>query len=280
MNYLKITSFLILLIIPMQILAQLSAYKMDSNNLVQIELPKKLKEISGLALTADERLFTNGDEKGTIYELSLNSGEILKKFELGDKKVEEDFEGIAIVGKKIYLVVSNGDIYEFEEGTDNEEVDYKVYNTELKSKFDVEGLCYDKTTNSLLLACKEFAGKDYNTSKTVYSFNLKKKKIDDEPRFVIPLNKLEKKWNVNNFKPSAIELNQFSDTFFILGGKALAILEISKDGKIVDEMILDNKYHHQPEGIAFLKNGTMIISDEANKGNATLTFYQYRQKLK
>lgn len=260
----------------MQIEAQLSGYKTSSSKPKQIELSKKLKEISGLALTADDRLFAHGDEKGTVYQLDTESGEILKEFEIGDKNIKADFEGIAIADNKFYMVVSNGDLYEFEEGEDGERVDYEVYKTGLKSKFDVEGLCYDKKTNSLLLACKEFAGKEYDQSRTVYSFDLKKKKLGDKPRFIISLNKLEQNRDVNEFKPSAIERHPESGTFFILGGKGLAMLEISEEGKIIDELILDPQYHYQPEGIAFLKDGTMIISDEAFEDKATLTFYKYK----
>lgn len=263
-----------LFVLTISLYSQSQFYKYSNPKPTQLELPKELKEISGLALTDDQRLFAHGDEKGTIYQLDINTGEIVKEFEIGDKKVEEDFEGIATVNNKIFMVVSNGDIYEFEEGENDEEVDYKVYKTDLKSKFDVEGLCYDKETNSLLLACKEFAGKKYDESKTVYSFDLKKKKLDEKPRFIISLNKLEKKWDVDKFKPSAIERHPKSGTYFILGGKGLVILEISKEGNVMDEMILDKEYHHQPEGIAFLKSGTMIISDEADKDKATLTFYK------
>lgn len=267
--------FLLTVIINTVFFSQMKSYSESASSPVQVELSKKLKEISGLALSADGRLFTHGDEKGTIYQLDVETGKILKEFEIGDKKIEEDFEGIAIAENKFYMVVSNGDIYEFEEGEDGAEVKYEVYKTELKSKYDVEGLCYDKGTYSLLLACKEFAGKEFDDSRAVYLFDLKKKKLDNKPRFIISLNKLEKNWDVEKFKPSAIERHPVSGTYFILGGKGLVVLEISSDGKIIDEMILNEKYHRQPEGITFLKDGTMIISDEADKDKAVLTFYKY-----
>ena len=254
---------------------QLSHYKNSEIKPRQVELSKKLKEISGLALSEDGRLFAHGDEKGTIYQLDQLTGEIMKEFRIGRKKVEEDFEAIAIVGKMFYLVTSNGDIYEFEEGANNEEVMFHLYKTELKSKFDVEGLCYDTNTNSLLLACKEFAGKKIDDSRSIYSFDLEKKKLIENPKYIISLNKLEKKWDVDNFKPSAIEQNPTSETFFILGGKELVLLELSTDGKVINEMVLNKKLHHQPEGITFLKDKTMVISDEADKDRATLTFYRY-----
>ena len=35
----------------------------------QVQLPAELHEISGLAVTADGRVFAHGDEDGTVYQL-------------------------------------------------------------------------------------------------------------------------------------------------------------------------------------------------------------------
>lgn len=277
MNLLKIFFTITIFAVTIMAQTQLSKYKISGAKPRQVELSKKLKEISGLALTSDERLFAHGDEIGTIYQIDFKTGDIIKEFQLGDKKVEEDFEGISLANGKFYLVVSDGNLYEFEEDKDGGKVDYKIFETRLKQKYDVEGLCFDPETNSLLLACKEFAGKDLEKSRAVYSFDLEKKELSEEPRFVISLSKLEKKWNVDEFKPSAIEKTP-SGSYLILGGKGLVVLEISSKGKIIDEMILSEEYHHQPEGIAILEDGTLVISDEAGKGRATLTFYNYKSK--
>lgn len=247
------------------------------DDLTIIELSKKLDEISGLAIRTEGKLFAHGDEEGKIFQLNLESGEIEKWFEIGKKDVEKDFEGIAIVEEKFYLVSSKGDIYEFSEGEDEAEVAFVKYETDLKGKYDVEGLCYYKSTQSLLLACKEFPGKELDDSRAVYSFNLKSKRLDEEPRFIINLNKLENKWDVEKFKPSAITRHPVSGSFFILGGKGFIIIEVSADGKVIGEMELSEKYHQQPEGIIILDDLTMVISDEADKEKATLTFYPYHE---
>jgi uncharacterized protein YjiK len=92
------------------------------------------------------------------------------------------------------------------------------------------------------------------------------------------LDKLNDNWNVDEFKPSAIECDPSTGNFLMLGGKGLVIIELSKDGRIISEFMLDEKYHHQPEGITILHDGTLVISDEADKYDATLTLYSNQKK--
>ena len=246
----------------------------ESFNALVIKLNKDLKEISGLAITDQGRLFCHNDEKGEIFQLDYLSGKILKSFSL-KKKVKEDFEGIAIVKNLFYMVTSEGNIYEFKEGKNGSKVEYKVYETDLKSKYDVEGLCYDPETNSLLLACKEFAGKGIKNKRAVYSFSLKKKKLLDKPRFLISIAKMEEASDYDTFNPSGIERHPLSGTFFIITGKGRSVVEISPKGKLLAENDLNDKIHRQPEGIAFLPDNSLLISDEGDDNNARLTVYPF-----
>ncbi|MFH1196259.1 MAG: SdiA-regulated domain-containing protein [bacterium] len=254
----------------------LSKYNFSSSSR-QIVLPKKLKEISGLDVNINGNLFGHTDEDGTIYQIDPVSGKILKSFEIGKKKIKEDFEDITIVGDDFYLVTSGGDIYKFKEGKDKEEVNFTVFRTPLKDKYDVEGICFDHATNSLLLACKDYAGKDYKGNRAVYSFSLKDKKLADKPRFLLPIKRFEKESQTDRFQPSAITNHTASGNFLILSGKGLLLVEISKDGKILGEVDLKSKYHKQPEGIAFMPDKSIVISDEGLNGNATLTFYSLKK---
>lgn len=245
-----------------------------SFNALLIKLSNKLKEISGLAITNDGRLFCHNDEKGEIFQLDYQTGKILKSFSL-KKKVKEDFEGIAIVKAMFYMVTSKGDIFEFKEGKNESKVKYEVYETDLKSKYDVEGLCYDPETNSLLLACKEFPGKGIKNKRAIYSFSLKKKKLIDKPRFLISTKKMEEASDHNAFNPSGIERHPLSGTFFIITGKGRCIVEVSPEGKLLSENNLNDKIHRQPEGITFLPDNSLLISDERVDNNATLTVYPF-----
>jgi len=126
-------------------------YSFSDKHSRAITLPKQLNEISGLAVTGDNRLFAHNDEVGTVYEIDISAGKIINEFYLGKKKIKKDFEGIAVAKDSLFMVTSSGVIYKFSYPDHEKNVDYKKFKTILSAKNNVEGLCYDKATNSLLL---------------------------------------------------------------------------------------------------------------------------------
>ena len=252
--------------------SELSKYNFEPEESLRIKLPGELQEISGLTMTDDGRLFGHNDEKGFVYQIDYTNGDIVKKFSLGKKYEREDFEDIAYANNKFYMVSSKGNIYEFEEGNDGESVTYNILETDLKSKYDVEGLCYDPVTNSLLLACKGYPGKDFKKQKAVYSFSLDEMKLEKEPRFLIDLSEIKK-----TFNPSGIERNPTTGTFFIIAANGSAIIEISKDGKLIDKKKLPPVIHEQPEGITFTPDRSLIISDEGDFTSGSIVIHKYQE---
>ena len=252
--------------------SELSKYNFEPEGSLRIKLPGELQEISGLTMTDDGRMFGHNDEKGFVYQIDYTVGDIVKKFSLGKKYEREDFEGIAFANNTFYVVSSNGDIYEFEEGNDGESVTYNVIETDLKSKFDVEGLCFDPETNSLLLACKGYPGKGFKRQKAVYSFSLDEMKLEKEPRFLIDLSEIKKMFN-----PSGIERSPNTGTFFIIAANGNAIIEISKEGKLIDEKKLPPIIHEQPEGITFAPDKSLIISDEGDFTSGSIVIHKYQE---
>jgi len=268
---------------------ELSSYFSSPERRQQVKLSKKLKEISALTLSPDGRLFANDDEKAIIYQIDIHSGDIIKSFKVGDKKVEKgDFEGLAVAGSVFYLITSNGDIYEFHEGENDETVSFRKYKTWLKSDQDVEGLCYDPETNALLVACKGDPGKGYKNKKAVYSFSLTKRELNKDPRFVLDIDEIvaderdefiEKLGDfflltsIKTFAPSGIERHPVTGHFFVLSALGKRIIEISAEGKLLHKEKLDIDHHQQPEGITFLADMSLLISDEGMDERATLTTY-------
>jgi len=250
----------------------LQHYDFSGNNSNTITLTKELNEISGLAITGDDRLFAHNDEIGTIYELDIETGNILNQFNLGKKKLKNDFEGIAVVQDSLFMVTSSGVIYKFSYSDDEKNVDYEKFKTILSAKNNVEGLCYDKATNSLLIACKEYAGKNLKRYKAIYSFNLYRHKLLEEPRYLINLDSLKNKFNINNFSPTGIEVHPYSGNVFVLSSHEKAIVELSSNGELLNAVKLKSKNHPQPEGISFLSDLTLLISDEGQnkRGNITI----------
>src|SRR5690606_8221903 len=85
-------------------------------------LPPALVEVSGLALSPDGRLFAHGDEQAEVLQIDVRTGARVKGFTLGSPALTGDFEGIAIVGERFFLVTSGATIVEFREGGDGESV--------------------------------------------------------------------------------------------------------------------------------------------------------------
>ncbi len=152
----------------------------------------------------------------------------------------------------------------------------KIYKTGLTASYNIEGLCYDPLTNSLLIACKSYPGRNLKGYRAVYSFNLKEKNLLSKPRFLISLKLLDKKYGLKNFSPSSIEYNSKTATFFILSSHVKALVEISPEGKVLNGISLPGKIHNQPEGLTFTKEMKMLISDEGGKGDGTITIYDLK----
>lgn len=284
-NYFKI-NFLVLILLGYFIIAQQSDctdgtllnYSFSDEHSRTITLPKQLNEISGLAITGNNRLLAHNDEVGIIYEVDISTGEITNEFYLGKKKIKKDFEGIAVVKDSMFMVTSSGVIYKFSYSDDEKNVDYKKFKTFLSAKYNVEGLCYDKATNSLLLACKDYAGKNLKDYKAIFSFDLSNYKLQEEPRFLINLDSLKNKFNINNFSPTGIEVHPKSGNVFILSSHEKAIVELSSNGILLNAAKLKSKNHRQPEGISFLSDLTLLISDEGKGQIAKVTFITLNRK--
>jgi len=255
---------------------ELSGYKIKGNDVIQIKLPKVLEEISGLAYAGDKFIYTHNDEEGIVFKVSLDTGEIIKKFYVGNKLLKKDFEGIAVVGDSIFLTTSNGILYRFKEAENNGNTDYQKFKTGLTSKNNIEGLCYDDKTNSLLIACKGSAGKNLKGFKAVYSFNLDKYKLNNTPRFLINLDSLNTKFRIKDFSPTGIEVNPDNGNFFIISSIKESIIELSENGELISAVKLDSKEHKQPEGITFSSELTLIISNEGQGKKAKVTLVPFQ----
>jgi len=151
-------------------------------------------------------------------------------------------------------------------------VKYETFKTSLSSKYNVEGLSYDKVRNALLLVCKGYAGKKMKNYKAVYAFSLNTYKMAEQPAYLIDLDTLKNNFNIKNFSPSGMDINPVTGNLFILSSNEKAIIELSAKGEILSAVKLNSKYHRQPEGISFLSDLSLLISDEAKGEKAKVTF--------
>ncbi len=255
----------------------ISGYDFGRKGHHQVELNRLLREISGLTVTPGGHLLAHDDEKGVVYRLDAMTGSILSRFKLGRTTVTEDFEDIAAAGDLLYLLTSDGRLYVFREGADGGRVEYNILNTPLGRNNDVEGLCLDPATGNLLMACKGSPGRGYSGKRAVYAFHPAAGRMDMHPRFLLDEKRLRPFIHGRSFKPSAIAWHPLRKTFFILASVGCSLVEVDANGNFRGARRLDPALHPQPEGLAFLPNGDMLISDEGKK-HGTLTRYFYSER--
>ena len=251
--------------------AILNEYKINSESNKIIFLPKMLKEVSGLAFGGSDILYMHNDEEGIVYKFDMNKKKVVKEYEFGEKHIKKDFEDIAAINDSIYLISSHGILYKFSLEDGHKEIPFQKIITGLNKKNNIEGLCYNPKTNSFLLACKGFPGKGYEGYRAVYEFSLKNNKLKSKPLFLISLEQLKDEYNIKDFAPSGIELHKESGHFFLISAAPEVIIELDSQGILVNAKKFNDKIHKQPEGITFLNDGTLVISDEGKNHKGKLT---------
>ncbi len=240
------------------------------------ELPRDLQEISGLATTPDGRLFAHEDERAVIYQLDPNTGEIVKAFAVGFLGEKGDFEGIAIAGERFFLITSDGRLFEFREGEAGSTVRFRVYPLNLGMVCELEGLAVDPARGTLLLPCKTPRSDRLKDHLVVLSLTLDSMTLDPTPRVAIPLRELDSRGLDDEFHPSSIEVHPGTGSLILVAAREEAMVELSSDGEILATKELKRKNHPQPEGLAFLPDGTLILADEGQGDRGTITRYAPR----
>ncbi|HYE96946.1 MAG TPA: SdiA-regulated domain-containing protein [Rubricoccaceae bacterium] len=240
-------------------------YRFDRPDAV-FALPRALFEISGLTVLADGRLGAVQDEQGTLYVLDPASGAVVDERRFAGRG---DFESLERVGGSVWVLMADGTLLELADSTGAvTEVD-----TPLENKNDTEGLAYDAAHHRLLIACKEDAGEGVpDTVKAIYAFDLASRAFDPRPAYLLSRRGLDD--GQDAFKPSALAVHPQTGQLYVLSSvrKALAIVE--PDGRQATLVPLPEAYFRQPEGIAFLPDGTLFLSNEARGETPTLLRYR------
>ena len=253
----------------------LESYSLKKESATRWKLPNRMTEISGLAMTPDNRLLTHNDEAGVIYEVNYTDGAIVKAFGLANRStvIADDFEGIAVADGRIYLVTSTGRIYECSEGADGERVPFEVYRTDVGHACEIEGLAYDPGERVLLVLCKNPLSPELDAQVVIYRWSVDTKQIVEGGRIVFPLSEFVGRIGSKKFQPSGIERHPLSGNYFLVAARQSAIAEVTPAGQVVSARRLPQKWHRQPEGITFGADNTLIVSDEGSGKRARLTLY-------
>lgn len=245
----------------------------------RIELPAELAEVSGLAYTEDGRLLAHGDEQAVIYQIDYPAGKAVKRFAIGDGggPLFGDFEDIQVVGERVFLVTSAGEIVEGTEGENGATVPVVRRTNGIGNACEVEGMAWDEASSSLLLLCKQTKGKRWKDQLVILAVNPATGKFEPEPRLTVPQAELVRATGAKRFAGSAMVRHPRTGNWILVAGPQHAFVEIDAAGKVLGGGLLAGERHRQPEGLAIAPDLTLLISDEAAGGRATITGYASRR---
>ncbi|HEU5219020.1 MAG TPA: SdiA-regulated domain-containing protein [Gemmatimonadales bacterium] len=238
-------------------------------------MPLGLAEISGLALTADHRLLAHNDERGAVFEIDYRRGVVVKEFLLGKPRtVHADFEGITVAGNRIFMLASNGVLYEFAEGAQGARVDYTAHDTHLGNECEFEGVAFDPAIGSLLLACKHVYARRLDNVLVIYRWKLVPDGSDRVSMLTVPIEQAAGSNGWRAIHPSDITVDAATGNYVLIASQQRALIEITPAGEVLRSRVLPGA-HDMAEGIAITRDSILIISDEAVTRPAVITLYRW-----
>lgn len=251
-----------------------------------IKLPPVLHEVSGIALIDSTTVACIQDENGIVFMLDLKKGEIRDQIIF---HTPGDYEGITSTGSDIYVLRSDAALFRIE--SDGSSGSLRKGFTAGIPPNEYEGLCYDRRNNRLMVMPKHKPGKEFENDgrHPVYGIDLGSETLLKQPVFGITIKDLNKFAAANNikisgddskirFKPSAIGIHPLTNEFYVLSAIARMLFVFDMNGTIVHMEKLDKDIFNMPEGISFLENGDMMISNEGRKNPPAILIFKYKRK--
>lgn len=269
---------------------KLSGYNLTAPE-TMLTLPDILHEISGLTYVDSNTFACIQDEKGILFIYNWKTNEIENQYAF---HLDGDYEGIARVGKSMYVLRSDGTLFEID---DYESPDFQLhsYDTGIPAQNN-EGLCYDADQNRLLIACKGKIDNDaeFKDKRMIYSFDLHTKTMNGEPVFDFDLSTIKafaqqqrinlpakgKKKNkmpepVIKFMTSDIGIHPLTKKLYLLSATDHLLFIFKMNGEIEHIEQLNPELFNKAEGIAFLPSGDMLITNEGQRDRPTLLEFKY-----
>lgn len=230
------------------------------NEVQRIDLPEKLKEISGLSYVSQNVYACVNDEKGKLFLYNTQDEAIQETYDFAEKG---DYEGIEVIGYNAYILRSDGKVFLY---NFKEEKLIKEYNFSQKDVAEYEGIAIDNSQQNVYLAAKETSGNDM-----IFKGNLSNETLAPF------INKEAEGFSTNLFtkeiKPSGLAINPNNNDLWVLASVGQKILIFDKLGGFKMEIDLKKYNLEQPEGIAFNQNNQVVIGSESKKSKGQIVMF-------
>jgi len=243
----------------------ISDYRLSKSRRSQWALPKVLREVSGIAVVDNEKLFIHHDEAAVVFEFNVDTQVVMQRFQLADPVLKIDLEGIALLDNDVYLTTSTGEIYKVTDGLNRTGVidDYEIFDTGLSGVCEIEGLDEDYTVGSLVLVCKQMLDQE---AEYISVYRYSPDTHETTRLFDIPFAAFGKRLH-------ATAIARQFDSYIVLFGKEKLLGQLSREGLVLGVKELKKNHHAQSEGLGFLEDGRLVLADEGKKTSGRITIY-------
>jgi hypothetical protein len=242
-----------------------------------VVLPARLNEVSGVTTISDRELGCVQDEEGAVFVYDLAQQRITRRMPFGPPG---DYEDIARAGSRLFVLRSDGFLFEIQGLSGTPPV--KVHALRVPSS-DSEGLCHDARHNRLLIAPKTRLGreKELKDTRAIFAFDLATASLQRDPLLVLSVDAIRAfagGWNrpALRFMPSAVAVHPLTSEIFVISAVDRVLVTFDTAGGVTGYASLDPKRFRQPEGLAFLANGDLVITNEAAGWKPTLLIFKRR----
>jgi uncharacterized protein YjiK len=249
-------------------------YDLDRPDIAH-QLPAVLNEISGLTDIDNDHIACVQDELGIVFIYNFRSGEMVSQHRFDSVG---DFEGLTYTGKSLYILRSDGRLTEWNDFPTNKSS--FIHSRLSLATSNNEGLCYDPGYNRLLIAAKSKPqNHDEKAERFIYGYDLTTKKLMDQPVYRINVHNLAasaKELGIKqegldakgitkplNFRPASLAVHPVTHELYIISAADQLLVVLNRNGDILHLKTLAMEQFAKAEGITFLRNGTMIITNEA-----------------
>jgi len=265
----------------------LQSYALADPDLAVV-LPPQLSEVSGVTDISDTELGCVQDEDGLVFVYDLGRQQVTRTIRFGPPG---DYEGIARAGSRLFVLRSDGVLFEIQGLSGTPPV--RIHVLRLPAS-DIEGLCHDPRHGRLLVAPKSSLGKGraLEDMRAIFAYGLDKAALQPDPLLALSVNairtfagrqvagqqqkKAGKPRPALRFMPSAIAVHPATSEIFVVSAVDRALATFDRSGQVTGYASLDPGLFRQPEGLAFLANGDLVITNEAAGQKPTLLLFTRR----
>jgi len=256
------------------------------------ELHEELWEVSGIEWTKENGILAVQDEGGFVYFLNEKTGTMQKELNFAPKG---DYESVRLVNDVIWVLQADGFLHKIQNWK-SDKPKRDIIKLPFNDNNDLEGLCYDKEKNRLLIACKNSPvfGEKIKDYRAIYAFDIENEEVSQEPIYTLTMEKVNnylqknpqsyqnaavlerlKKAKAIPFMPSEVAINPKNGYTYVLAGTGFAIFVFNQDNELLHIAELDEDIFVQAEGLTFADNGDMFISSEGRFNGNTAKIWRF-----